>query len=312
MRLTSIALLLFLSLPAFAQTPDTTSAWRYFPLEVGNVWEYEVYEETCDFDGNCSDALLTGYVQRAVVGEVLVEGRSYVEVLERRFTPEEEEASADRRLVRFDTLAARSMWRSDTGDDAWPGFFSCRLDTPFGENAVCSEIQFSTAGGYEESVVINGDAFTGTVKSYVSFVGRYDFVADVGVVKTIFGGGAPAFTSWHDASFVRVDDVEYGTRRFGDPVASESVPKPAAAALTVFPNPLLGTATVRFTLDRPQRVTLAVYDVLGRRVLARDLGVQSAGEATHRLDVGPLPSGVYVVRFDGDAGARATARIVRH
>jgi hypothetical protein len=90
------------------------------------------------------------------------------------------------------------------------------------------------------------------------------------------------------------------------------VPKPAAAALTVFPNPLRSDATVRFSLDRPQRVTLAVYDVLGRRLLVRDLGVQPAGEAQHRLDVASLPSGVYVVRLGGDAGTRATARIVRH
>jgi hypothetical protein len=65
------------------------------------------------------------------------------------------------------------------------------------------------------------------------------------------------------------------------------------------------------SLDRPQRVTLAVYDVLGRRVLADDLGVHPAGEASHRLDLAALPAGVYVVRLDGDAGAWVTARIVR-
>jgi hypothetical protein len=311
MRAIPIVLLLSLSAPALAQTPDTTSAWRYLPLEVGNVWEYEVYEETCDVDGSCSDALLTGYVQRAVVGEILVEGRLYVEVLERRFSSEKEVTSSNQRLVRFDTLAARPVWRNDAVDEAWPGFFSCRLDTPFGADAVCSEIPLSTTGGYEEPIVIDDDVFVGTVKSYVSSVGRYDFVADVGIVETIFGGGAPAFTVWHEASYVRVGDAEYGTRRFAVPVASESAPVASELALAVFPNPSRGAVTARLSLDRPQRVALAVYDVLGRRVLARDLGVQAAGATNHRLDLGGLPVGVYVVRLDGDAGARATARVVR-
>jgi len=41
MRAVLFVLLLFLTTPILAQTPDTTSAERYFPLEVGNEWEYE-------------------------------------------------------------------------------------------------------------------------------------------------------------------------------------------------------------------------------------------------------------------------------
>ncbi|MEP0548356.1 MAG: T9SS type A sorting domain-containing protein [Rhodothermales bacterium] len=116
---------------------------------------------------------------------------------------------------------------------------------------------------------------------------------------------------WIILEYARVGALEFGTERF--PVAAEpTAPEESALTLAVYPNPVRGDATVRFALDVPQRVTLAVFDVLGRRVLTTDLGPQPAGEAMHRLDVARLPAGLYVVRLTGDAGTSGTARIVRH
>ncbi len=76
-------------------------------------------------------------------------------------------------------------------------------------------------------------------------------------------------------AYARIGGVEYGTPI---PVAAEPpAPEGSALTLAVFPNPARDAATVRFSLDAPQRVTLAVFDVLGRRVLAADLGAQPSG-----------------------------------
>lgn len=48
------ALVLLLAASAAAQTPDTTSAWRYAPLAVGDVWEYESWIETCQGPNICT------------------------------------------------------------------------------------------------------------------------------------------------------------------------------------------------------------------------------------------------------------------
>ncbi len=143
--------------------------------------------------------------------------------------------------------------------------------------------------------------------TFYALISWMSYAADVGLLSD---GAAEFGGLWMNLTYARIGNLEYGTERF--PVAAEGVPLESVVALTVFPNPSSGDATVQFALDRPQRVTLAIFDVLGRRVLSEDLGVQSAGEATYRLDVAKLPAGLYVVRLDGDAGARATARIIRH
>ena len=90
-------------------------------------------------------------------------------------------------------------------------------------------------------------------------------------------------------------------------VAAESAPSPNATALhPVYPNPLVGEGTVRFALPSAQAATLAVYDVLGRRVAVLAEGVRGAGEHRVSFDAAALPSGVYVVRLE--AGGASLAR----
>lgn len=85
----------------------------------------------------------------------------------------------------------------------------------------------------------------------------------------------------------------------------------APLAMSIYPNPALDEATVRFSLERTQRVSLDLFDLLGRQVRQRDLGVMSAGEHEVMLDLRNLPAGLYIVRLSGDAGARATVRVTR-
>ena len=75
-----------------------------------------------------------------------------------------------------------------------------------------------------------------------------------------------------------------------------------------YPNPFNPQATFTLTLARPQHVSVAVFDLLGRRVARLHEGVLPAGEA-HRFvfEAGSLPSGVYVYRVmteDVAAGRR--------
>ncbi len=90
----------------------------------------------------------------------------------------------------------------------------------------------------------------------------------------------------------------------GPAVADEAAPE-AGLALAVGPNPTRGDATVRFSLDRAQRVEIALYDVLGRRVATVAEGAFAAGAATATVPTATLSTGVYVLRLQGEAGAVA-------
>ncbi|MEM1271994.1 MAG: T9SS type A sorting domain-containing protein, partial [Bacteroidota bacterium] len=79
----------------------------------------------------------------------------------------------------------------------------------------------------------------------------------------------------------------------------EATVVPTGASLAVYPQPAVNGATVVVELPRRQRVTVEVYDLLGRVVETLHAG---EAEGALRLDVeAGLPAGVYVVRAAGES-----------
>ena len=91
-------------------------------------------------------------------------------------------------------------------------------------------------------------------------------------------------------------------------VANESGPDAAGLRLAAVPNPASASTEIRFTLDAPQAVSVALVDVLGREVVRVAEGAFGAGEQRLPLDVRGLPPGVYVVRLTA-GGSVATQRL---
>ncbi|MDX1418672.1 MAG: T9SS type A sorting domain-containing protein [Rubricoccaceae bacterium] len=91
--------------------------------------------------------------------------------------------------------------------------------------------------------------------------------------------------------------------RVAEPEAAAGVP-----LLGLAPNPTRGRAAVRYAVDAPGPVRVAVHDVLGREVAVLADGAHAAGPHTAVLSGDHLPSGVYVVRVEAGGGT-ATERI---
>ncbi len=152
MKQDTICTLLFLTLgalPALAQTPDTTAAARYFPLDVGNVWEYSAPEPDD-----------RPYVERReVVGDTVVDGQAWRVWQRDKYDPYTDELFWQiRQIVRFDTASARPF----VGSSSFP-FEACPLDAAFGAEIDCydtGEPQFLVAGGYGASITISGQQVT--------------------------------------------------------------------------------------------------------------------------------------------------------
>lgn len=88
-----------------------------------------------------------------------------------------------------------------------------------------------------------------------------------------------------------------------------------AELLPAAPNPFASTTEVRFRLGAPARVSLAVYDLMGRRVadLASEVPY-GAGVYSLPFDASALPAGVYFARMEarGEASRSVqTRRLVR-
>lgn len=89
---------------------------------------------------------------------------------------------------------------------------------------------------------------------------------------------------------------EDGSAHFG-PSIEVSLGAPKRVALkTPYPNPTSSTATVRFTVPNPQKVTLQMYDVTGRRIKTLVQGTRR-GRFEQQIDTADLPSGVYLMQL---------------
>ena len=69
-----------------------------------------------------------------------------------------------------------------------------------------------------------------------------------------------------------------------------------------YPNPFNPTTTIRFDVPEASKVTLIVFDMLGRRVAILVDGVVSAGAHTASFDARSLPSGSYIYRLETPQG----------
>lgn len=76
---------------------------------------------------------------------------------------------------------------------------------------------------------------------------------------------------------------------------------------SIYPNPTRGRATVRYTLPQRQKVSLRLYDGLGRR-LRTLVKEKQVGRKKIQLDVSDLPSGPYFLRMETGATVK-TARL---
>ena len=97
--------------------------------------------------------------------------------------------------------------------------------------------------------------------------------------------------------------------------AVAGAPPPSAAEMRLeapFPNPVRGSARIRYSLPQGGPARLAAYDALGRLVAVVQEGDRPAGESEATFDASQLPAGVYVVRLEVPGAARSVrATVVR-
>jgi hypothetical protein len=78
-----------------------------------------------------------------------------------------------------------------------------------------------------------------------------------------------------------------------------------SALVTAFPNPFNPSTNLTVTLAQQENLTLAVYDLNGRRIMQLASGVFQQGAHTFRFDASKLASGMYLWRLQTGAGIQS-------
>jgi hypothetical protein len=80
-------------------------------------------------------------------------------------------------------------------------------------------------------------------------------------------------------------------------VSQGGAPLPGKMSLAAYPNPFNASTLFNYNISESGPVTLAIYDLLGRKVAALDDGMHSPGPYSQAWDAGNLPSGAYFARL---------------
>lgn len=269
---------------------DTLDWKLYFPLQVGNVWEYVVTEPTSE-------------LRREIIGDTLASGHRY-------FLMSETWQGAtilpvDTIFVRYDkagvvviveaieedTAAVPRRFPIGEGDnDNFLEYFDLRAS--FGDTLFFDAQEqepYWVSGGFEEGVRINGDSVEVAALKCLHRLWWFEcYGTDIGFVK----GGSLLF---YRLVYARIGGREYGASLF-TAVEPEVDLSRQFLIKAVYPNPFTDEATVVYEVAGSERVTIELFDLLGRKLRSEVLPYQWTGRQQYLLKAGDLASGMYIIR----------------
>jgi hypothetical protein len=80
----------------------------------------------------------------------------------------------------------------------------------------------------------------------------------------------------------------------------------------VYPNPARDMATVFFSLNKPEQVTISVMDISGRAMVIHPGSYYPAGRNEYKLPTGNLANGIYIVTLSSETGKRVLKMEIIH
>ena len=304
-----VILLTLLVATASAQepTPDPTPPHLYYPLAVGNVWEYV----NLGLLASAGDR----YLRREIARDTLIDGvRYFVEVRTRFGSDGEVVGEPSEWVLRFDTTTAtvRSL-------DGYQ--IECPFDSDFETSIHCWSDPGDgfpagdtfVFGGLDAQIPLGR---TGEERLDVRAIKSFEGLADLSAVPFyappigLAGAAAGSCACWRNLLYARVS-LDGGVYEVGErfAVAVDDRPEPGALAVSVAPNPSAGLLAVLVEMPAPADVTFEAFDTLGRRVWRESLRL-GADAGRVEVDASGWAPGLYVVRATS-GGEAATATVVR-
>jgi hypothetical protein len=284
-------LFLILSLNFASAQTDTLEAIKYYPLDAGNYWEYEVLSwEFPYFD------IDTTYYSVEVTGDTILSNNNSYKILTREGIPSDGSAisiyeridTATACLYRYttNTAFANNEYLCDSllGEvgDYFTGSYIGNFSWPGDLSTLCTD-------EYDDSVLNN---FT-SVKEFDDQSGipatTYSFAKGMGFMHSLaceFGCGEVFLR------YAKIDSLEYGTQITKAEDVKNKVPEDFILYQN-YPNPFNPTTKIELAIPHPGFITLKVYDVLGNEIKTLVNEEKPSGRYNIKFDGSNLASGIY-------------------
>jgi len=81
--------------------------------------------------------------------------------------------------------------------------------------------------------------------------------------------------------------------------------------VNIFPNPTSATLNVSFNLPKSDELSIGLYDLQGKLILAKNLGKKETGPYQEVIDLTNIPKGTYVCRISGQQNT-VTKQLIKH
>jgi len=305
----TIFLLLIFTLPLIAQTQEEINeALKYYPLEVGNYWEYKVVSQTHPFPpetnhysievvGDTTFANGVIYQKlRAVNSEFLMCGPNY----ESTVTENENGQRVSTYFERIDSLTANVYQWKPISEHPYNEVLIDSLLLEIDEVTMLSRCPLAAD---EESyrfwypVVVFGEQYedTYTIEIVLLIPVIYSLAKNFGFVEVL--GSGEGGVSTHELIYFRDHEGNEFGEAFDVSTPTQTEIPQRATLLSNYPNPFNPSTTIPYELNQSADVRLEVYDMLGRRVALLVNETRQAGRHTAVFEAGSLSSGVYIARL---------------
>lgn len=288
---------LLLASSATAQVvSDTLDPRRYYPLEVGNEWQY-VHQS---FIGG-----IQTWSRSRIIADSVANGRRYFRLSDEGFRPGMLPSGEWLLWIRYNDLGAVITIEDIASDTSGADSSSHWYLADFGDTLGTSGYQ-SVVGGALDTTVMMPNGMPLHVAAYKTrqvsnplsgeccYQTRDGHAADIGWISRETFDGPFSFLV-----FARVGEFEYGTPRIT--LSSEAYRASSSPRLQVYPTPFEATTEIYYDVPVTGSVRLSVVDILGRTAVTLVERDQAPGRYSIRWD-GAAAAGVYIVHLETLAG----------
>jgi hypothetical protein len=280
----------------FAQIDSLDEALKYYPIQIGNYWEYKNYYWEFPFYYDSSAHSIE------IIGDTVLSNNNKYKILFQKNIPDD--GFSFKVYERVDSLTA-CVYRYSTDTVfinneylvdsllAQPGDYFAGSRTGFG-NGIMSTL---CVAEYEDTVLdLVTDVKELEDQSLIP-VTNYILAKGLGFVSSIACEFGCASTN---LVYALIDGIEYGDRITKVEENKLIAPPNEYILYQNFPNPFNPTTTISFYLLRESKVKLLIYDLKGALIRKLVNKYLKSGEYKYTFDASAYSSGLYFYRLITD------------